>query len=70
MNKEYFHPHGLYWIIMTYPPGSASAQEAIDITQTISSSLPTTAHEGARGFQQRLKASLRNPTCGGTHGEF
>ena len=39
MNNEFFRPHGLYCLILTYKPESSATHASVDITQAIHSSM-------------------------------
>jgi hypothetical protein len=64
MNNEFFKPHGLYCLIMTYKPEASTTHASVDITQTISSSMTP----GSSGMRQTLN-NLRL-SSGTTYGEL
>jgi hypothetical protein len=39
INDEFFRPHGLYCLVMTWNPESVETHNSVDLTSTISSSL-------------------------------
>lgn len=64
MNNEFFKPHGLYCLIMTYKPEASTTHASVDITKSISSSMTP----GSSGMRQTLN-NLRL-SSGTTYGEL
>ena len=64
MNNEFFKPHGLYCLIVTYKPESTTAHETLDINKAISNyMIPTEGKMKAFGQSMRLSS-------GKTYGEM
>lgn len=64
MNDEFFKPRGLYCLIITYKPESATQHETLDINQAISSHM-TPAEGKMKAFGQSMRVS-----SGKTYGEL
>jgi len=64
MNNEFFKPHGLYCLILTYKPESSTKHASVDITQAIHSSM-TPRDSGLKNTFKNLRLS-----DGKTYGEL
>jgi len=64
MNEEFFKPHGLYCLIMTYNPDSSKSHEQVDITKTVA----TSTTKPASGMRQQFN-NFRI-SSGETYGEL
>jgi hypothetical protein len=56
INDEFFHPRGLYCLVMTWQPDSPSLHVSIDITSTIADRMAAPQGTGAK-IKRAMKAS-------------
>lgn len=64
MNGEFFRPHGLYCLVMTYKPESSATHASVDITKAISSSMAPAESTMRQTFKNMRLSS------GKTYGEL